>query len=61
MGWLFLLLLVLIICVTILFAMYMYYCSENNMNMFSDPKYNERIWSLEKAVSELQEKQKENK
>ena len=58
MGYLFLLLLVLIICVTILFAMYMYYCSENNMNMFSDSKYNERLCSLEKTVSELQEKTK---
>lgn len=61
MGWLFLFFLVLIVCSTILLGMYMYYCSENKTNMFADRKCNERIKELEKAVLELQNRQKENK
>lgn len=43
----------LIICATILMAMYMYYCSENETGMFQNPKYEKRIRELEKQMEEL--------
>lgn len=52
-----LVLLVLIMCVTVLFGIYMYFCSENETKMFVDPRYEERIRKLEKQVEELREKQ----
>lgn len=50
-----LVLIILIICVSILFGFYMYLCSENEVKMFSDPRYEERIKELEKSVKELKE------
>lgn len=43
-------LLVLIICVTVLFGIYMYFCSENETKMFVDPRYEERIKKLENKL-----------
>lgn len=45
---------VLIICVSVLVGVYMYYCGENEINMFADPRYEERIKNLEKRVKELE-------
>ena len=50
---------VLIVCATILFAMYMYYCSENCIHMFETPRYDERILKLEYVVTTLEKKIKE--
>lgn len=47
---------VLIICLTVLLAMYMYFCSENEVKMFADPRYDERIKELEKRMKELEGK-----
>lgn len=43
----------LIICTTILMAMYMYYCSENEVGMFQNPQCEKRIRELEKQMEEL--------
>ena len=51
-----LVLLVFIICASVLFGIYMYLCSENEIKMFADPRYEERIRKLEKVVEELKEK-----
>lgn len=42
-------------CVSILFGMYMYYCSENKIKMFSNPSrdYEKRITKLEQEVEQL--------
>ena len=45
----------LIICGSVLFGIYMYLCSENEVKMFADPKYDKRIRELEKAIMELKE------
>ena len=44
---------ILIICVTCLLAMYMYYCSENSVGMFTNPEYEKRIRRLEKEMEKL--------
>lgn len=44
---------ILIICTTILIGVYMYYCAENEVKMFANPKYDKRISELEKVVKEL--------
>ena len=49
-------LVVLIICVSILVAVYMYYCGENGIKMFEDPRYEERISRLEKLLETEGEK-----
>lgn len=49
-------LLTLIICISVLFGIYMYLCSENEVKIFSNPRYVERIRELEKQVKELKEK-----
>lgn len=36
-------LIVLIICVSILIGVYMFLCAENEVKMFSDPRYEEHI------------------
>lgn len=43
----------LIICATILMERYMYYCSENGVKMFQNPRYDDRIRELEKQMKEL--------
>lgn len=45
-------LIVLIICASVLLGIYMYLCAENEIKMFADPKYEERISNLEKLVKE---------
>ena len=50
---LFFIVITLIICGTILFALYMNYCDNNRVGMFSHPRYEERIANLEKIVTEL--------
>ena len=47
---------ILIICFSTLFGLYMALCSQNKINMFSNPKYEERIAKLEKEIKELKEK-----
>ena len=42
----------LIICGSILFGIHMYFCSENEIGMYADPKYEERIRKLEKIIKE---------
>lgn len=49
-------LVVLIICVSILAGVYMYYCGENGIKMFEDPRYEERISRLEKLLEMEEEK-----
>lgn len=44
---------VLIICGFVTFWMYMGYCASNGINMFSNPRYEERIRKLEKQMEEL--------
>lgn len=44
---------VLIICITVIIGMYIYYCSENEVGMFQNPKYKKRITELEKQMEEL--------
>ena len=44
---------VLIVCATILVAIYMSLCSENEVGMFANPQHEERIGELEKVVKEL--------
>lgn len=51
---LFFIILTLIVCATILFAMYMDYCSINRVGMFKNPKYEERIDKLERKVKALE-------
>lgn len=46
----------LIICVTTLVGTYMYYCGENEIRMFADPRYEERIRRLEKLLETEVEK-----
>lgn len=46
---------ILIICTTILIGVYMYYCAENEVKMFANPKYDKRISELEKVVKELKQ------
>lgn len=46
-------LIVFIICATILVAMYVYYCGENEIGMFQNPKHEKRIRELEKQMEEL--------
>lgn len=46
----------LVVCISVLFGIYMYLCSENEVKMFSNPRYEERIRELEKQVKELKEK-----
>ena len=45
-------LIILIICTTILFGIHMYFCSENEIGMYADPRYEERIRKLEKIIKE---------
>ena len=52
MTGLLILLIVAIICATILFGLYMYYCSQNEVGLFQKPKYEKRIRELEKKVAE---------
>ncbi len=44
---------VLILCFFISLWIYMFYCGENRIKMFSDPRYERRISKLEKQVEEL--------
>lgn len=46
-------LVVLIICAFVTIWIYMYYCSENGIGMFTDPRYKEYIEILEKELKEL--------
>lgn len=43
----------LIICVSVLFGIYMYLCSENVVKMFADPEYDKRIRRLEKEIQKI--------
>lgn len=47
---------ILIICVSVLFGLYMCLCAENEVKMFADPRYDERIKELEKRIAELEKK-----
>lgn len=49
-------LIVLIICVSVLLGIHMFICSENEIGMYADPKYEGRISNLEKLVKEKGEK-----
>lgn len=49
-------LIVLAICATILLAMYIYYCGENEVKMFADKSYDERIRKLEIQIKGLEKK-----
>lgn len=46
----------IIILASTLFAYYMHLCSENEVKMFADPEYEQRIRELEQKVKELEEK-----
>lgn len=46
-------LVVLVICATILAGMYIYYCAENEVKMFANPKHEKRIKELERQMEEL--------
>ena len=46
-------LIVLILCSTTLLGIYMSLCSVNEVRMFADPQYDERIKKLEKQMEEL--------
>ncbi len=54
--WAALLLIVVIICATIIAGIYIYYCSENQVGLFENHKYNERINKIEKQIREMEEK-----
>lgn len=43
-------LIILIICVSVLFGYHMYLCNENDIKMYADPKYEERIAKLEEVL-----------
>lgn len=43
----------LIICITVIAGIYIYYCSENEIGMFQNPNYENRIKELEKKMEEL--------
>lgn len=43
----------LIVCASILFGLYMYLCSENEVKMFANPEYEKRIRKLEKEIQKL--------
>ena len=45
-------LIVLIICASVLFGIHMYFCAENEIGMYADPKYEKRISDLEKLIKE---------
>lgn len=47
---------IIIICATIVAIAYMGYCSSNRVNMFANPRYDERIRELETEVEELRKK-----
>lgn len=48
-------LIVLIICVSVLFGIYMFACVENETKMFSNPRHEERIRTLERVMKEMLE------
>ena len=54
MGYFTLIIIVLVICGSCLLAQYMYLCSVNEVRMFEDPRYYERISALEKRVDALE-------
>lgn len=56
---LFLIIIILIICFSVLFSNYMNHCSKKNINMFEDPRYNERINKLEMIIINLDKRIKE--
>lgn len=49
--------LTLIICATVLLGIYIYQCAENDVKMFADPRYDERINELEKRIKDLEGKE----
>ena len=55
MGWIAIIVIVLIICSSILFSEYMDHCSKNQIGVFKDPRYDERIRNLEKILDKLKE------
>lgn len=57
----FLILSLLIIAGAILFGMYMYYCSENRMNMFTNPEHNEYFGRVMSEIKILREEIQEMK
>ena len=48
-----LVIIMLIICATILFAMYLYFCADNNTGLFIKPEYNGRLRNLEEEQKKL--------
>lgn len=48
----------IIILAYTLFAYYMHLCSENEVKMFANPLYSNKIRELEKQIEELKEKKK---
>lgn len=51
-----LILIVVIICITVLCALYMWFCYDNGEPLFTYPEYEKRIAELEKKVKALEEK-----
>lgn len=49
-------LIILIICASVLIGIYMLACLESKVKMFADPRYEERIEKLERAIKELEKK-----
>lgn len=49
-------LITLIVCVSILVVIYMLYCLDNGVDMFSILSYGTRISKLEEEIKELKEK-----
>lgn len=53
MGYLVFILALIIICMTILVGLYMHHCSNNHVGIFTNPRYESRIRSLETEVEIL--------
>ena len=49
-------LITVVICVSILFGMYMVLCFENEIAIFKNPRYRQRISDLEDQIQILKEK-----
>ena len=56
MGWFCLMMCVLIICATILFGIYIYCCSQNEVGMFQNMSsyYEKKLSNLEERIKKLE-------
>ena len=60
MGWVCVTAIVLIICATILVALYLTYCNENEIGLFQQRNYDEKeINALKQKITKIEEKLKE--